>query len=123
MACSCPQVFLDGQLSGYFDRNEGPETLQLTAPLNPSAAESGVNGTVLDILVSAMGRLNFGCGWDEKGLTGGNVTLDGAMLHCVAELCLYPHWSRYTWADMSFNTTKHDQTVSCRRMCCSLREG
>ncbi len=77
---SLPQVFLDGQLSGYFDRNQGPETLPLTAPLNTSAPESGVNGTVLDILVSAMGRLNFGCGWDEKGLSGGNVTLDGAKL-------------------------------------------
>ena len=74
------QVFLNGQLSGYFDRNEGPETLLLTAPLNPSASASGENATVLDILVSAMGRLNFGCGWDEKGLTGGNVTLDGALL-------------------------------------------
>ena len=73
------QVFVDGQLAGYFDRDEGPESLPLTALSRDSSL--GRDATVvLDILVSAMGRLNFGCGWDEKGLTSGNVTLDGAKL-------------------------------------------
>ena len=76
----CPQVFLDGQLSGYFDRDKGPESLPLTSPGRSSALGRSVTATVLDILVSAMGRLNFGCGWDEKGLTSGNVTLNGATL-------------------------------------------
>lgn len=32
----------------------------------------------LDILVEALGRVNFGCVWDFKGLTSPRVTLNGA---------------------------------------------
>ena len=31
----------------------------------------------LDIVVEALGRVNFGCVWDFKGLTNPNVRLNG----------------------------------------------
>ena len=34
----------------------------------------------LDILVSALGRVNFGCVWDYKGLTSPDIRLNGALL-------------------------------------------
>ena len=33
----------------------------------------------LDILVEALGRVNFGCGWDYKGLTSPDVKLNGEL--------------------------------------------
>ena len=73
------QVFLNGQLAGQIDRDQESISLMLPAMGNGSAAGSGAETVVLDVLVGAMGRLNFGCGWDEKGLTSDFVTLDGAM--------------------------------------------
>ena len=34
----------------------------------------------LDILVEALGRVNFGCVWDFKGLTSPDVRLNGTRL-------------------------------------------
>ncbi len=35
----------------------------------------------MDIVVHAVGRSNFGCDWDTKGLQSPNVTLNGAKQH------------------------------------------
>ena len=60
------QVFLDGKYSGKLDRRLGEKALQL-----PQLKE----GQRLDILVEAMGRINFGRAIkDFKGITG-NVTI------------------------------------------------
>ena len=73
--------------------------MPLAAPGRGSAFGQGAGATVLDILVSAMGRLNFGCGWDEKGLTSGNVTLDGATLRAAVQNQRADghRWSQRTW--------------------------
>ncbi len=56
------QVFADGQLLGRLDRRRGEFTLPLTQPLK--------KGTQLDILVEAMGRVNFDKSiHDRKGIT------------------------------------------------------
>jgi beta-galactosidase len=56
------QVFLDGKLIGVMNRLKGDSKL----PLLPVS-----EGAVLDILVEAMGRRNFGEGiYDRKGITG-----------------------------------------------------
>ena len=70
-----PQVFVNGALAGTLDRNAAPNATTLAVP---AAALARSQPPVLDILVSAMGRLNFGCGWDVKGLTSPQVTLNGA---------------------------------------------
>ena len=71
-------MFLNGQLAGHIDRDQAPVSLSLPAMGSGAASDSGAETVVLDVLVGAMGRLNFGCGWDEKGLTSDFVTLDGA---------------------------------------------
>ena len=73
-------MFLNGHLAGYIDRDQGPDSLPLPAVTSGSALGNGADTVVLDVLVSAMGRLNFGCDWDEKGLTSGSVMLDGATM-------------------------------------------
>ncbi len=48
----------------------------------------------LDILVEALGRVNFGCVWDYKGLTSPEIKLNGEyfcaalswLLECLAAL-------------------------------------
>ena len=56
------QVFADGQLLGRLDRRQGEFTLPLKSPLK--------KGTRLDILVEAMGRVNFDKSiHDRKGIT------------------------------------------------------
>ena len=56
------QVFADGQLLGRLDRRQGEFTLLLKSPLK--------KGTQLDILVEAMGRVNFDKSiHDRKGIT------------------------------------------------------
>ena len=42
----------------------------------------------LDIIVEALGRVNFGCVWDFKGLTDPDVRLNGVHNPCVMEQCL-----------------------------------
>lgn len=60
------QVYIDGKLVGKLDRRLGEKELQI-----PPVAK----GAALDILVEAMGRINFGRAIkDFKGITG-NVTL------------------------------------------------
>ena len=71
---------MDGILLGELDRNERPTTVQLQHTF-----AAGGSNPVLDILVSAMGRLNFGCNWDVKGLTSPLVTLGGT-LHTFNEM-------------------------------------
>ena len=65
---------MDGKLLAELDRNDGSTTAQLQY----SAAAPGGGEHVLEVLVSAMGRLNNGCSWDVKGLTSPSVTLYGA---------------------------------------------
>ena len=56
------QVFADGRLLGRLDRRQGEFTLLLKSPLK--------KGTRLDILVEAMGRVNFDKSiHDRKGIT------------------------------------------------------
>lgn len=56
------QVFADGRLLGRLDRRQGEFTLLLKSPLE--------KGTQLDILVEAMGRVNFDKSiHDRKGIT------------------------------------------------------
>lgn len=72
------QVLLDGRLIGQFDR-DGGVVLNVSAAENNWGGDFGANRT-LDIVVMAMGRSNFGCDWDFKGLQSGDVTLNGALL-------------------------------------------
>lgn len=56
------QVFVDGKLMGRLDRRKGEFELQLSSPLK--------KGSRLDILVEAMGRVNFDKSiHDRKGIT------------------------------------------------------
>ncbi len=65
-------VFLDGNYVGKIDRREGENSIDIPA----SKAEV----TVLEILVEAMGRINFGKNIiDRKGITD-SVTLNGTTL-------------------------------------------
>jgi len=65
-------VFLDGQYIGLLDRREGINTIDLPAGKSESP--------ILEILVEAMGRINFGQNLiDRKGITE-RVTLNGMTL-------------------------------------------
>jgi beta-galactosidase len=65
-------VFVDGQPIGIMDRRTNNFTVQVPARTNPAT---------LDILVEAMGRVNFGTGIaDRKGIHA-PVKLDGAVLN------------------------------------------
>ncbi|MFF0413093.1 beta-galactosidase family protein [Kitasatospora sp. NPDC004745] len=56
-------VFADGRLLGVLDRNSPGETLELA---------TGEDGVVLDVLVEALGRVNYGPQMDDrKGITRG----------------------------------------------------
>ncbi|CAL8469886.1 g9428 [Coccomyxa elongata] len=67
------RVLLDGKIVGFFERSN-PRKL----PLPSLSTASGE--VTLDILVEALGRVNFGCVWDYKGLTSPVVTLNGEVL-------------------------------------------
>ena len=64
-------MLVDGRVVGRLERSN-PRNLTL-----PAAARRGGDAT-LDILVEALGRVNFGCEWDFKGLTSPDVRLNGA---------------------------------------------
>ena len=65
------QIFVDGKYVGSLDRRNGEKSLSL-----PRCEQ----GAQLDILVEAMGRINFGRAIkDFKGITGG-VSLNGSTL-------------------------------------------
>lgn len=49
-------------------------------PLCHAACAGMCAQVTLDILVSALGRVNFGCVWDYKGLTSPDIRLNGAAL-------------------------------------------
>ncbi|KAK9798887.1 hypothetical protein WJX73_001279 [Symbiochloris irregularis] len=71
-------VLVGGKEAGVFERNN-PRNLTLTTlRLDGGAAQDST--VVLDILVHALGRVNFGCVWDFKGLTSPTVLLDGEEL-------------------------------------------
>ena len=71
--CRATQVLVDGRVVGRLERSN-PRNLTL-----PAAAGGNADAT-LDILVEALGRVNFGCEWDFKGLTSPDVRLNGAAL-------------------------------------------
>jgi hypothetical protein len=56
---------------GYMDRSHSASTTLKYEEEKPSGS------VMLDILVHALGRVNFGCVWDWKGLASPNVTLGG----------------------------------------------
>ena len=64
-------MLVDGRVVGRLERSN-PRNLTL-----PAAARRDGDAT-LDILVEALGRVNFGCEWDFKGLTSPDVRLNGA---------------------------------------------
>ena len=64
-------MLVDGRVVGRLERSN-PRNLTLPA----TARRDG--DTTLDILVEALGRVNFGCEWDFKGLTSPDVRLNGA---------------------------------------------
>ena len=75
------KIFLDGRLMGSVDRNTH-HRIRLPRFLTKSAGYSeNEKRVVLDIVVEAMGRQNFGCkafgSWDSKGLQNENVTFNG----------------------------------------------
>ena len=41
----------------------------------------------LDILVEALGRVNFGCVWDYKGLTSPDIKLNGERHAALSLAC------------------------------------
>lgn len=67
-------MLLDGKAVGFLERND-PRNLTL-GTVNPVGKET----VVLDIIVHALGRVNFGCVWDFKGLVYPNITLNGTPL-------------------------------------------
>ena len=74
MYCTA-QVFLNGELVGKLHR-DGGVVLNISAGGFDRVSRSH---STLDIVVMAMGRSNFGCEWDFKGLQSCDVTLNGAL--------------------------------------------
>ena len=76
---------MDGKVVGLLERNN-PKNLTLPAMSDPAG-----DYVQLDILVHALGRVNFGCVLDMKGLLSPDVLLDGmypqhvAMAQCQQE--------------------------------------
>jgi hypothetical protein len=59
------------QMMAKLDRSH-PQNVTLTPVIDKRSSDA-----VLDILVHALGRVNFGCVWDNKGLSSPDVKLDG----------------------------------------------
>ena len=79
-------MFLDGAKVGYVERN-APQNVSIAAARPPG---SDGNTSRLAVLVEAMGRVNFGCVPDTKGLQSPHVRLNGAAwphAGVVAEPC------------------------------------
>ena len=70
--CLLMQVLINGQVVGNLERNV-PQNLSLSLP----SLEGGHQDVQLDIVLHALGRVNFGCIWDLKGLVHGRVLLNG----------------------------------------------
>lgn len=83
------QIFVDGVLVGKLDRRNGEKEIKL-----PPCRK----GAVLDILVEAMGRINFGRAIkDFKGITG-NVTLT-TLIDGRPFVCDLKNWNVYNITD------------------------
>ena len=65
-------MLLDGEFMAHVDRNV-PQNVSLPA------ASSSSNAAKLAIVVEAMGRVNFGCLPDTKGLQSSEVQLNGTV--------------------------------------------
>jgi len=98
-------VFLDGSYAGTLDRREGVNSLVLPASRGPAP--------VLDILVEAMGRINFGPALvDRKGITD-RVTLSGMTLM---------NWEVFNLPmDSAYVASLHDAPVDTSRRCVFFR--
>lgn len=83
------QIFLNGKYIGKLDRRNGEKQLQL-----PSCAK----GTQLDILVEAMGRVNFGRAMkDYKGITHNvEISMD---IEDHSFVCNLKNWEVYNLED------------------------
>ena len=66
---------MEGEVQGDLERNN-PRNLTL----QPPAGRRDGRDVTLDIVVHAMGRVNFGCIWDFKGLVHPDIKLNGE--HC-----------------------------------------
>lgn len=77
-----PQVFLDGNSVGVVNRNF-PRNLTM-----PVLRRLHAKSVQLDILVHALGRVNFGCVLDMKGLQSANVLLNGIVSSALATISI-----------------------------------
>ena len=68
------QVLVNGRVQAVIERNN-PRNLTLVPPADASAATHQ-----LDIVLHALGRVNFGCIWDFKGLVNPDIKLNGEIL-------------------------------------------
>lgn len=78
----CLQVLVNGKLVGSLSRDSKPQISFLMpaskAAEGPPQREAGADPMlILDVVVHAMGRYNFGCVWDTKGVQSPNITLNG----------------------------------------------
>lgn len=85
-ACTRVQVLVNGKRVGDLHRDQKPQ-LSFVMPAADSQASQASSSSSpgsdpstipLDVVVQAVGRSNFGCDWDTKGLQSPNVTLNGA---------------------------------------------
>ena len=103
------QVLVDGRVVGRLERSN-PRNLTLPA------APGGNEDAVLDILVEALGRVNFGCEWDFKGLTSPDVRLTGALLICC--ICSPPGVLQCTTFTCKTSSGSNSlPSLSCQRVC------
>ena len=83
------QIFIDGKYIGKLDRRNGEKQLDI-----PACAE----GAQLDILVEAMGRINFGRAIkDFKGITGSVALKNGGRTTELKGWKVYNLEDRYEW--------------------------
>ena len=68
------KVLIDGKIVGTLERNN---PRNLTLPSQRRNTDITAEATQLDILVHALGRVNFGCVYDPKGLQSPDVLLNG----------------------------------------------
>lgn len=64
-------MLLNGRVAGFLERNV-PRNLTLKPPSSLKGED-----LTLDIIVHALGRVNFGCVWDFKGLVYPDIKLNG----------------------------------------------
>ena len=90
------QIFIDGKYIGKLDRRNGEKQLDI-----PACKE----GAQLDILVEAMGRINFGRAIkDFKGITGSVTLKNGGRTTELKGWKVYNLEDRYEWYKGLFET-------------------